>query len=528
MNLHRTGKGTQDDWNHQARRIVVIGSGIGAMATGALFAKCGHRIQVLERHPELIGGQARHPVVEGLKFSMGPQYVWRFNPGDVGDRFLRFLGIADKTPFLPMDPDSFETHFVGPQGLGQGTVRFEVPMGLSRFRDRLLAEFPDDRRGLTRLFDDMIELYRAYTVLSAKHNPQDAWPAKLALAFAPEVSLSTKAKLLRLAFQTLERWFDRYGISPLVRRILYGHSGIFLENESEMSAIVFVVGTGHYHAGARYPAHGFDVFLDTLKQVIEAGGGAVSVGKRVTRIEVDQGLTRSVTCADGSSYPCDAVFSDISPRLTAAALSAPVANGLKYEPSHSTIAACIGLVGRLESVRALRGRNYWYQEGSGEVDYKNVDLTRPPQMIFLASHTANGFGRTEKNPEDDSLTAYIAGNFEQERAIYAQGPQAVSRWKDKLQQDLVSILDRAVLPGIQAHIRFVRIVSTIDLVEETGSERGSVYGRRLTVPEVLRGQPADLPLANLYNVSSTQNGPGISSGVLTGTRLLERLTGISV
>ena len=37
-------------WTNEKKDIVVIGSGIGGMASGALFAKLGHRVTVLEQH----------------------------------------------------------------------------------------------------------------------------------------------------------------------------------------------------------------------------------------------------------------------------------------------------------------------------------------------------------------------------------------------------------------------------------------------------------------------------------------------
>jgi len=62
-------------WTEEKKRIVVIGSGIGGMASAALFSKTGHRVTVLEMNNELIGGHARWLTIGGIKFSMGPQYV---------------------------------------------------------------------------------------------------------------------------------------------------------------------------------------------------------------------------------------------------------------------------------------------------------------------------------------------------------------------------------------------------------------------------------------------------------------------
>lgn len=97
-------------WSDEKKNIVVIGSGIGGIASGALFAKIGHKVNVLEMHKKLIGGHGRWLTFKGLKFSMGPQYVWEFNDGELGDRYLKFLDIKKTNPFLLMAQDGFEKY----------------------------------------------------------------------------------------------------------------------------------------------------------------------------------------------------------------------------------------------------------------------------------------------------------------------------------------------------------------------------------------------------------------------------------
>jgi len=517
----------QPIWDGTPKRIVVIGSGIGGMASGALFAKIGHQVSVLEMNQELIGGHGRCLTFQGMSYSMGPQYVWEFGEGKLGDRFLKYLDIKDANPFLPMQHDGFERFFVGGRK-GEGnyfTADFKVPLGLENFRRDLKALFPEEGDRLDALFDEMISIYDTYKSFFSENSATEG-RFLLATKFlaTSKIPLTMKVKSGHCITISLKEFFDQFQINNLLRRILYGHGGIFAENESEMSAIAYIIGTGNYHTGAWYPEKGFAHFFDSLSSVIRKNGGSVETGKKVVRLETNDNQVTEVICEDGSSYECDFVFSDISPRLTYSLLGRET-EFYDYAPSHSIPTCCIGIEGGLQSIADMKGRNYWWQDGN-EVDYKNTDVTARPQMLFIASPSANGFGKANKN---DSLVVFCSGNYHQEKMIYESGAEAVQQFKTKLAGNIVDILEKNVFPGIKSKLLFTEILSSMDIEKDTGGELGNAYGRRLTVKEILSGsiEEKDCP-PNLYNVSATKNAPGIAAGIFTAGLLLYELTGVEI
>ncbi len=513
-------------WTGDKKDIIVIGSGIGGMASGALFAHKGHRVTVLEQHEKLIGGHGRWLTFQGLKFSMGPQYVWDFNEGELGDRFLEYLNIKKTNPFLLMTEDGFEKIFIGHQYFDSNSFycTFKVPLGMDRFRDHLADLFPEEKGNINRLFNDMTGIYNAYkSFFSDNINKEGRVFIATRFLLAGEAPFSLKAKMGKVLFQSLKDWFDSYGISSIVRRIIYGHGGIFAESESEMSALAFIIGTGNYHKGARYPKKGFHHLFGSMASIIKKNGGSVQTGKKVVRLITGDDIVKRVVCEDGSEYSCDYIFSDISPRRTDALLNKNPAK-FEYTPSHSIPTICIGFKKGLKAIPEMKGRNYWWQDGN-EVNYHTPDVTRPPSMLFINSPTANGF--TASTGKDlDALVLFCPGNYAQEKTIYDAGAAEVKKFKKKLAGDVVEILDRNVFPGIKSKMVFAEVISSIDIEKDTGCEMGSAYGRRMSVKEVLKGtvDDSDSPV-NLYNVSSTKNFPGIAEGIFTATFLLEELTG---
>ena len=52
-------------------RIVVIGAGLGGLATSALLARAGHEVTVLEGQ-DWVGGKSRRIEVAGQRIDTGP------------------------------------------------------------------------------------------------------------------------------------------------------------------------------------------------------------------------------------------------------------------------------------------------------------------------------------------------------------------------------------------------------------------------------------------------------------------------
>ena len=515
-------------WRDEAKKIVVIGSGIGGMAAGALFARAGHQVAVLEQNPQLIGGHGRCLAINGMRYSMGPQYVWEFGDGRLGDRFLKFLGIKDANPFVAMKSDGFERIFIGNRRAPGNTcfVDFKVPLGLEGFCRDLKSLFPEESDQIDALFNDMGAIFDTFkSFFSTRAARESRFLLATRFMLAGSVPMAMKLKLGRTLYQSVSEFFDQYGISPLLRRILYGHGGIFAESESEMSAMAYIVGTGNYHAGAWYPKNGFYHFFDSLADVIREAGGSVETGKKVIRLENENNQVTGVICEDGSRYACDVVFSDISPRLTHQLLGIDeAAEEFDYKASHSIPTCCIGVKAGLESIAGMRGRNYWWQNGR-EINYASPDVTGPPQMLFIGSPSANGHAGPDGSV-DDALVVFCPGNYFQEKKIYEQGAAAVEAFKRGLADQIVEVLDRNVFPGIKSRVMFAEVISSIDIEADMGGELGNAYGRRLSVDEILKGPIKEKHCpANLYNVSATKNSPGIAAGIATAELIFKELTG---
>ena len=87
--------------------IVVIGGGLGGLFTGALLAKEGCRVTVLEKNKQ-IGGGLQTFYRGGVGFESGMHLLGGIRPGGSIYKLCRYLGIMDKMDIRDVDHDCMD------------------------------------------------------------------------------------------------------------------------------------------------------------------------------------------------------------------------------------------------------------------------------------------------------------------------------------------------------------------------------------------------------------------------------------
>ena len=126
--------------------VIVIGSGISGLTAGALLAKAGKKVLVLEQHDKP-GGYAQAFKRHGFHFDSSVHFTGGCVPVDneykgIINKTLALLGDADACTFKRLDPFF---RIIAPG------FTFDAPSGLDAFRDALVSLSPGEEKQVRRL-----------------------------------------------------------------------------------------------------------------------------------------------------------------------------------------------------------------------------------------------------------------------------------------------------------------------------------------------------------------------------------------
>ncbi|MCP3755081.1 NAD(P)/FAD-dependent oxidoreductase [Streptomyces sp. TBY4] len=277
---------------------IVIGSGIGGLVCAAYLAVGGKRVLVAEQGA-VAGGNShvfrRRRVYE---FDVGVHYLGDCGPDGILPAILDGLGLRGRVPYEEMDPDGFDRIVAG------GTT-LDMPADWKRYRERLQEACPEDAAGIDTFLDVVEGLGR------------ERRDAIISAADVPMAELEHHApQSVAWGRRTLTELFDHCALSTRARTLLAAQSPNYGMSPDEATVATHATLIDHYVRGAYYPQGGGQMLAGGLLEVIRSHGGALRTRARVTRIAIEDGRTRGVEFADGSSATAPVVVSNADYRRT--------------------------------------------------------------------------------------------------------------------------------------------------------------------------------------------------------------------
>lgn len=517
--------------------VTIVGSGLGGLVTAAYLARRGLSVAVYEAHYTAGGCAtqlARGPRSARWHFDVGLHYV-----GDCGEdgtipRILRDLGAA--VDFAELDPDGFDT-LVFPD------LRFRIPADLDLYRERLVALFPHERRGIDRY----VRLVRAVMNVGRMMDLHEG--QRPPLGALVRVALDG-ARLARHQEVTIGALLGGLVRDPRLVAVLLGQSGDYGLPPSRASALLHMGLAGHYFRGAFYPAGGGQVIADRLCRTIEEHGGSVHVRTPVERILVEGGRAVGVRLAPraGSAareVRADLVVSNADLKRTLLELVGPehlpaswVSRSERMEMAAALFMTFVGLRGEPRNV-GLGPTNVWQFDGY-DVEGFYRDLEAPGGGIAV-----RGCYVTSASAKDPTGALHHAPAGHTGLEIMAVVPSSPERWgaspgrafdwsykheaaylarKQEVEDDLLARLER-LFPGSASRVVLRESATPLTHERFTGASAGTGYGLACTPEQFLKRRPGYRgPIPGLYLVgASTRAGHGIVGAMMGGRAAAARI-----
>ncbi len=255
------------------KSVVVIGGGIGGIATAGLLARDGYQVTLLEAHARL-GGRAGLWEKDGFRFDTGPS--WYLMP-EVFDHWYRLMGSSadEHLKLTKLDP-GYRVYFE-PQG-GMGAEFLDVRATREDNLAMLEEVEPGSRASMEKYLDSAKETYRIAKEYFLYTSFQDLRPLLVG-----EV-LKRTGTLVSLLTTPIMTFAKRYTKNPKIQQLL-GYPAVFLGSSPYIAPSMFhLMSHLDLEDGVLYAEGGFTSVIDSMTEVIKKNGVTVTTNARVTKI----------------------------------------------------------------------------------------------------------------------------------------------------------------------------------------------------------------------------------------------------
>lgn len=500
---------------------VILGAGLGGLATAACLTRQGYHVAVLEKH--YLPGGCCHTFDYGeYSFCADVHYISQCGQGQAIAQFLNY--IHRDVPFNSLNSDCID-RVITPE------IDFNIPLGWENLRYRLVSTFPEEANAINRYCREIQQLHQEIHNLGQDlHWYDQKWSDWL--------KLPKYFHLFRKRNWTLQDLYNYVGLSPKLQAILAGQSGDYALPPQEIALLTHTSLVWDYSQGAYYPKHHFKHFVDTIVDSITAGGGVIAYATTVNHIQVSNGSVHSIL-ADGKIYcATKAYISDLDPKLTVELMHDNEAISYRerrrltgYEYSASAFNIYLGLDSRFEPERYGIGNwNVWYYP-TGDInrEYQQQlqgDFSQP--WIFLSCPTMKSHEPGIAPPGHHILEIATVCPYSPFEHLHKTDSQAYKAKKREIYQQIMhSVKD--LIPDIDNYTR-MKVYGTPTTSEYyLGQPSGNIYGAKLVPQQVglnRIGYRTELP--NLFLVGATAGYPSVPGVIGNGMDVIELLTGESV
>ncbi len=486
-------------------KAIIIGGGLGGLFTGALLAKNGIQVTVLEKS-HVVGGGLQTFVRHGITYETGMHILGGFQPGGSLNRICRYLGILDKLDINPL-PEDCMAEFVG---VDTKTV-YHLPQGRQRFADYLSEQFPSEAEGIRRYVDSIYEIAANIDLFNLRQ------PAQVP-SFHEAYSIPVGAFL------------EQFTQNKDLLNLLAFASTLYGGQKDKTPAYVHALINVLYLNGSSMFAHSSQQLADVLAALITEHGGEVLCNHPVAKIDVENRVVQRVMTQSGEVFESDVYVSSLHPTVTTRLCSEGA-----FPRSY---------VSRLESVpNSYSAFKVFY-----EVDAKAFDALKSPVYILRNQNRFwNLFEYDATWPQGVALFMTDSKVTPQgTRMLMTVSPmsfEAVSPWSDsttghrpaeykqwsaeKIAQvtDLIS----CHYPGFDQTVVRSFAASPLTFRDWLGAPEGNMYGYCKDASNILLSHlPVYTKVSNLLLTGQNINLHGICGVPLTAIQTAEAVLGKNV
>lgn len=487
-------------------RVVVIGAGVGGLASAALLAAQGHDVTVVEQAAR-VGGKLGVHVRDGVHFDTGPSLLTL--PDVLHDVFERTGGWPESLVLRELSP-------IATVRFADGT-EFAVSSDRRAFHAELERWSPgagDDWFRFRDRAERIWELTREPFLSRELHGARTL--AALALRHPLAIRVVAPGR-------TLADLGARHLRDPRLRQFLWRYATYTGSDPRRAPAALAAIPHAEQQYGGWYVRGGLTRLADALATRCMDLRVTVNLNLKVRKVLVRRGRVRGIALADGSEIEADVVVSDVDARHLYGDLVRHGRARRRVEAAPRSYSGFVLLLGiRGDRPAGLAHHTVLFpQDYTAEFD----DLRRGAAVDDPAIYCA-----APDDPGVRSPTAYpmfvLVNAPRQDQYDWDEAPSGRRRSTREAYAD--RLLDLMAGRGLDVRDRlsFIEIRTPADLERATFAPGGAIYGTSGDGPRSAFLRPANSsPILGLYLVGGSAHPGGGIPLVLLSARIVADVIG---
>lgn len=473
--------------------VCIIGGGMSGLFIGALLAKNGYKVTVLEKN-HIIGGGLQSFRRGDAVFNTGMQVFVGYGSNFALERLLNYVGISeqDLQP-IPTDANAQEIIWV------DDTHCYHLPRGRVAYEHYLISLFPQEKEGIHLFLDAIYEIGNTFDYFFLR--PMQPHP-----------------EVIKYSSLTADQLIRQYLHDENLIKLI-GYTSIHIgQNLSKAPAVELGMIMTLYIEGSWHLSGGNVKFAQLLKEAICSNGGELLSESEITKIHVIGQKVGWIETANGNRYKADVFISSISPHLLLT-----IADGDVFRPATKIrLNTYYNKFSGFAVFLKFKERAFPYSNSSVFIPLSQEDEVLP-QYINLITPSAEHQDEWARTMEIYVPCRYSI--FEQWENTFTgnRNDAQYENLKEELSQNIISYVARYI-PELPTGIESVYVGTSLTLRDYYGNLKGETYSQQgLFVPIKTRmnnlfltGQ--SVMYQGLFGVATTSI---IASEIVLGRSLIE-------
>ena len=276
---------------------IIIGSGVGGLATAICLARAGQKVLVLEQH-YVPGGWSHSFTLNGQRFSPGVHYVGFMDEGQSTNELYRGLGIANDMVFFRMNKNGYEHCMINNE-------TFDLPAGVENLNTVLAARFPKEEKNIRKY----LTLVQRVTYELQLIPKLTGWWQKITVPFRTK-------HFGKFALFPLKKVIGWHIKDPLLKAVLNIQCGDHGLPPNRACFPVHCSVMSHYFDGGFYPMGGGGGIVKAMTNSIKRNGGEIRVKQDVVKILIENKKAVGIQLKNGDKIIAKYIVSNADPSIT--------------------------------------------------------------------------------------------------------------------------------------------------------------------------------------------------------------------